>query len=542
MKIKQILSSDKLQEWVLIIFSVFWVLVVMLDYLNKQIYYIPSITHFKYGLLFTGLIALGVILSGSYTRHSIFSKIPPLKVNGLMILGLMIIVVWSIVAGYNVYWKAPLGFQNYLHLALKVITTLGGAFILTLATYSAGNLFRGRLLPQGDQNLLTFALLDISLGFLFYSLILMLLGAFGLLHTYVIIGVLALLILINYQSSFDFTLKTLWSPLKKPDDLHFWGAFIAFMILVYVAMNYLYTQAPFPLGFDARNYYVNIPKLISESGYLIEGFQPYAWSLIMATGFIAFGSPEITMFISVLGGLLSLFAIYDLSKNHIKIGSNSSLLVALLYLITPTVTNHFIIEFKIDLSLVFIQLVIITVFIKWLNSKEGGIQELFSDTKDRNYLIVIGLLMGFCLSIKVLSLFLTVALFVAVWWFYKNIPAVLGSSALAIGLIIASGFDRESGLREYHLSPNITGFALIGIGLAFLLLALLKNKKTFLDVTKSISMIGICCLLTFSPWIYKNYSYTKSLSPIELLVGKKPTPSLNMEDIQKNYNQSIKKQ
>jgi len=540
MKFNKILSSDKLQEWVLIVFSIFWVAVVMLDYLNKQIYYIPSFTHFKYGILFTGLIVLGTILSASYTRQNILIKLPTLKVNGLLIIGLMILFVWSIVAAYNVYWKAPLGLSNYSHLAQKVLTTFGGGFVLTLAVYSVGNLFRSRLLAHLLKSHLTLALLDIALGFLLYSLLLMLLGAFGLLDQYVVLGLIALLILMNYNASLDFMIKTLWAPIKKPEDLNFWGAFLAFMTLVYVAMNYLYTQAPFPLGFDARNYYVNIPKLISESGYLIEGFQPYAWSLIMSTGFVAFNSPEITMFISVLGGLLSLFAIYDLAINHIGIGSNSSMLVVLLYLVTPTVTNHFMIEFKIDLSLVFIQIITLSVILCWIKTKKGTRSiEFFKDkTNDRKLLIVIGLLFGFALSIKVLSLFLVVALFSSFWWITEDLYGVIGTVLSAIGLIILLGLDELSGLSTYHLNSKYISIFSLLTGIGCLGFSFFKSRVLFLQILKSLTIVGFVSVLTFSPWVYKNYTFAKSGSLIQLILGEEPRPKLDVIDIIRNYKET----
>ena len=365
----------------------------------------------------------------------------------------------------------------------------------------------------------------------------MLLGAFGLLDQYVVLGLLLLLILLNYKASFSFLLKTLWTTIKRPKDLNFWGAFVAFMVLVYIAMNYLYTQAPFPLGFDARNYYVNIPKLISETGYLIEGFQPYAWSLIMATGFVAFGSPEITMFISVLGGLLSLFAIYDLAKNHIGIGSNSAFLVVLLYLVTPTVTNHFIIEFKIDLSLVFIQLVTLSLVLHWIKSKKGTRTiEFFNDkSQDTKFLVIVGLLFGFALSVKVLSVFLIIAVFTAFWWIIEDIYGVIGTALSSIGFIILLGLDELSGLSIYHLSSTYVGIISLVIGLGVLIYSFLRSRTLFLQVIKSLTIIGFVTAITFSPWVYKNYTYAKTNSMIEIIIGDNPRPTLDVRDIIRNY-------
>ena len=536
MNIKEKISSLSIQDWIFSIFSIIWVVAVVLDYLNKQVLYIPSITHFKYSLLFGVLSIIGLALSGSFIGFGPLKFLPRLKINGLLILGLIIGIVIAIVAAYNQYWQAPLVVSNYMHLAYNVLFTFGAGAVVCISTYSLGNSFRS-LLDKPSASTLTSHLLDIALGFMIYSLVMMLLGALGVLEQPVLLGTLLLPILYNYKSSFRFIKKIFWDNIKKPTDLNIWGAFLSFMILVYVSMNYLYTQAPFPLGFDARNYYVNISKLIAESAQLIEGFQPYAWSLIMSTGFIAFSSPEVTMFLSVLGGLLSLIAMYDLSKHHLGLGSNYSFLVVLLYLITPTVTNHFIIEFKVDLSLVFVQIVVISYLLNWIKNKTPE-EAFLSSTKDRNHLIILGLLLGFCLSIKVLSLFLIIALLVSFWWYHNDLLAVLGSASVFFGIILLMKLDELSGLRAYHLSPNLTGAISFGLGTTLLGISFYKSNKQFINMSKAIMILGFSALLVFSPWIYKNYVYTKSSSLSKLIIGAKPSPTLTTIDILNNYKKS----
>lgn len=509
----------------------------MLDYFNKQFIYWPSITHFKYTNLFLFLGLIGILLSAYYNDLWFFKKWPRLPINGLAIFGLFMIVIWSVTLAYNKYWKAPLDYTNYLHLLGKGVFTLGCSYLMILSAYSSGNLVRQKLISDQKKN--PFALLDIAIGFMIYTFFLMILGVIGVLDQIVLLGTIVLLGLINYKASIDFIIKTIWTPIKKPSDLNFWGALIMFFILVYISMNYFYTQAPYPLGFDARNYYVNISKLIAEAGALVPGFQPYAWGLVMSTGYIAFNSPEITMFLSALGGILSLVAIYEFCKRYVNLSSNNAALVSLLYLLTPTVTNQFIIEFKIDLTLVFFQFVIINFVMWWLfeSKKEKEGEELLSNRIDRNALIIIGLLLGYCLSIKVLSVFIIFAVFAGLWWQSKDVVGVIGICALTIGLVLLAQLDSISGLREYHLSPNITSYGLLLTGVICMGYSFIKKKKVFINNVKALFLCGIVATAVFSPWVYKNYQFTKSTELTKLIMGDKPRPKLTPSIMAKNYKE-----
>ncbi len=542
MNFKESFSKLTLQDWIFTIFSVLWITIIVTDYLNKQVTYVPSITHFKYTKLFSFLILLGAFLSAYYNRMGFLSKWRAIPINGIFIYALIQLVIWLVTLSYNKYWKAPLDYTNYLHLAGKAIFTLGCTLLLTVAMYSVGNLIRQKLVPS-DSNKLTFKLVDISLGFVVYTSVMMLLGAFDLLDQFILLGVITLMGLLNYKASATFIKETLWTPIQRPKDLNFWGGFLAFMILVYITLNYFYTQAPYPLGFDARNYYVNISKLISEAGGLVAGYQPYAWGLVMSTGYIAFKSPEITMFLSVFGGILSLFAIYDFCKNYIKTSTNISLVVVLLYLLTPTVTNQFIIEFKIDLTLVFFQLTILNFVLWWLYEKKNASvkdHSLLDSKLDFSILCILGVLLGYCLAIKVLSVFLIFSIFIGLWWYSKDLIGVIGLTALILGIVIVAKLDEQSGLRSYHLSPDITSYALLIIGASFLALSFVKNKARFIDFSKALILCSLFIVLVFSPWVYKNYTFTKSTSLVSLIMGDKPRPKLNYNDMNKNYKNSLK--
>ena len=532
--LKKAFSKYTIQDWIFLVFSFLWVSIVILDYLNKQIIYLPSFTHFKYFGLFSILTVIGLTLSMSYCRIGPLKKFKALPVNGVGIFALFLLIICLVTMAYNQYWKASLGISNYAHLLWKALFTLGSAYLVVLAAYSIGNYCR-RFFIKEVSNKFTAGLMDISLGLIIYHFGLLFLGVLGLLNQYAVLVLLAVLIGINFKSGLTFSRIVLWERIPRPTSLSFIGCLIAFFILVYVSLNYFYTQAPFPLGFDARNYYVNIARLLADAEGLIPGFQPYAWGLIMSTGYVAFNSPEVTLFLSVLGGLLSLFAIFHLANSYLKLSLTSSLLVVLLYLLTPTVTNHFIIEFKVDLALLFFQVTTIIVLLYWL-FRTTDKKNLIESRDDWKFLAIIGIMLGFSLSIKVLSAFLIFGIFLGIWWFSKDIIGVIGLSGLAIGLILLTGFDNISGLRKYHLSPNVTGAALFILGLCCMVYSFIRSKRTFLDGVKALAFCGVFIVFTFSPWIYKNYHYTKSLSITKLLMGEKPRPKLNHDQLERNYN------
>ena len=537
-------TKYKLQDWIFTIFSIFWISIIILDYLNKQVIYIPSIRYFKYFGLFTFLGLLGSVLSLWYNKKLFFKKARNLPLNGLLVFVLFIVIVWSVTFAYNQYWKAPLDYTNYLHLFGKGIFTLGCSYLIVLANYSIGNLFRSKVFESPSKSNFTFILLDIALGFVIYTFILMILGSLKLLDQIIVLGIISLMLLANYKNTLNFVLLTLWKPIPRAKDFNFWGGLIAFFVLVYITLNYFYTQAPFPLGFDARNYYVNISRLIADAGGLIPGFQPYAWGLVMSTGYIAFNSPEITLFISILGGLLSLFAIHHFCSKFLGISSNFSWLVVLLYLLTPTVTNHFIIEFKVDLALVFFQMTIVLFLLWWLfdlkKRSSKRISFVLSDRSDYKAIVLLGILLGYCLSIKVLSVFLIFGIFLGLWWYNEDLFGVIGISALGVGFILISGFDSLSGMRDYHKSPTTSGIILASFGVLCLTYSFFKSRSQFMNSLKTVVICGAIALMTFTPWIYKNYTYTKSLSLTKLLMGEKPRPDIDVRSVIQNYREAQK--
>lgn len=541
-RLRTSLSRFTIQDWIFIVFSILWVGVIFIDYLNKQVIYGPSFRYFRYFNLFAFFFVIGSLISLYFNRLLFFKRLKFSVFNGSILVLLFIGIIWAITLSFNHYWQAPLDASHYIHMAGMALFTLGSSYLLIASCYSVGSWIRQRLINIKDDSA-TFVLLDIGIGFVVYTFVMMALGALAILNQMLLLGFMVFFLLLHYEASFRFVKLTLWTPIRCPKTLNFWGGLLAFFVLVYLTMNYLYTQAPFPLGFDARNLYVNISKLVADAEALVMGFQPYAWSLVMSTGYIAFDSPEITLFISSIGGILALFAIYDFTHRYLKVSATMSMLVVMLFLVSPSVTNHWMVEFKVDLALVFFQMITLNLVMWWIfeNKKERKSIALLDNRQDYQIVILIGVLLGYGLSIKVLSIFLVFGLFLAFWYYQRDIVGLLSLALLGFGMIILARLDEMSGLRSYHLSPNITAAICVGLGIIGLAYSFVKSRDRFLSSLKPILICTLVMSLTFAPWVYKNYAYTKSFSIMKLVLGEKPSPNVNARDIIQNYNASKKK-
>jgi len=151
-KLRSTLSKFTIQDWVFVVFAILWVTIIIIDYLNKQIVYGPSFKYFRYFRLFGFFTILGIGLSAYYNRLKWFKKAPKIRINGLVVMLLIIGIIWAITISFNHYWRAPLDHTNYFHLAGMAIFTLGSTFLLVAATYGIGNLSRKRLIPQEDRS------------------------------------------------------------------------------------------------------------------------------------------------------------------------------------------------------------------------------------------------------------------------------------------------------------------------------------------------------------------------------------------------------
>ena len=527
------IKEVKFRRGVYIVFSILWMVIIFFDYIDKHPIYWLSIVKFKYPIWLIINLLMGVLLSAYSTGLGFFKRFGPPKINGILVYLLFLFILILSAFCFNQYMKLDLNINHYSHLVTRSSYTLLGGLIVFLSAFSIGDLVITILFKQVLPTI-TRILSSMALGLFVISLLLFVIGALKILTSIVVIVLLILPILANYKSNIRHLRNWFWEPFQLPKKWSFWSSLMLYGCLVLSTINFFYTQAPFPMGFDARNYYINISQLIAQNEALVPGFQPYAWNLIASVGYIAFLSPEITLFLSTIGIFLSSWGIYELSVRYLTIKPDYAIMVILIFLLTPAIMNHWIIEYKVDLTLLFIQLSILCVLCNWLVNKKEQI--LLSNRSDWNTLLIISLLIGFSLSIKVLSVFLAFGVVLVYYLFHRDRWGSVGIACLGISLPILLQLDNISGVRSYFENPNHAAYLFAFLGVAALAYSMYINIKTHtIPLFKIISITGFVSMLCFSPWVAKNYMDNPKASLVQLLLGKKPQADINVKIIEKNY-------
>ncbi len=527
------------KEGFFIVFSLFWVGILFIDYWDKHPIYWLSLTHYKYWGWTAILGLIGVAFGFSQTEKF---KIPKFPINGLVVFGAFLFTIILTAFCFNQYLQADLDLGNYWHLIERSSYTLICSYIVLLSAYSAGDLIISRTTQMAKIGGNTSFLVKTGTGFLVLVMSLFAMGSVSILTQIPVLILLLAFPLINYKRTISYSKNFFWNKFEFPSSWNFWGYLVAFITLIYSSINFLYTQSPFPLGFDARNYYVNIAQLLADQGSLVKGFQPYAWSLMESVGYIAFFSPEVTMFLATIGGFMSFWGIYELGVRYLKLDANYVLLAVFLFLSTPAINNHWIIEYKVDLALLFVQISILCLTFYWLTEKKSDLktESLIADRFDWQIVIVLGLLMGFALSIKVLSIFLTFGLFVGLWWYNYNRIGAFFIAFFGFGFLIMAHVDDISGLRVYHIKPHQEAIMILLASISILLISMLQEGNKIKENLVATAILVFLSILPFVPWGMKNYKEITGGSLQQIVTGTNPQLEMSIFQFNDNYKASKK--
>ncbi|MEY3368138.1 MAG: hypothetical protein RI973_1293, partial [Bacteroidota bacterium] len=299
--------------------------------------------------------------------------------------------------------------------------------------------------------------------------------------------------------------------------------------------NFAAVNVPMPAGFDALTLYANLPTLIADRHGLVEGFQPYNWSIFMSLGLTLFNSVEVSFGLSWLGGLLSVFALYSLSRNWLKVDINHTMLGLLVFTVIPAFYLQSYGEIKVDLGLLFVYLSILILLLGYAKAyifpdaqpAKDSIQP--ASQGSQSVIGMLGILTGFAVGIKLTTLYFSLALLCTFWFYYHGKRGFFAALSASLGLIFLLKVDQVAGLRQFHLGVTRLQWVLFACS-ALLALGILtaENAKFWQSLRKTI-IYGCFAALAFSPWIVKNYIDSRSLSPQVLLNGVQPQPNLNID-------------
>lgn len=504
----------------LILFSLLWVLILLMYYGNRHQNHILALTEFKQFdfFLFIQLFGIALFLLIQFINSA---KVKRIAYTGTCCLIALIVCMISVLSNFNNFIDETLSIGEIASFVSRFLSILFIIFSISTAMFGAGSFVAKRFgLKEPTISL------QILLGCCALISILFILAALHTLNRISLLITLLTLIGISYKESGMFVRDVLITPLKERGNINYWGFICIYFILIAISINILAVLSPFPYGFDSRNFYMNVTQLIAENNGLVEGFQPYNWQLIMSSGFVLTNSHEVAILLSLLAFLFSIVAINEFMDRILKMNINYRLLVICLFTLTPAVYNQLSVDVKIDFGLLFFQIVILHLFIRGLQEGEFSFK----------HMVLIGILCGFAMGVKFTHLYLIASIVIVYAGLKGGYLGLVGAVMGAIAVFLIAKVDEIGGLRTSHLGVEYVQWLCLLFGIIFFVTLGVTSKEKFWKITRFTLMLGVFTAFPLAPWVAKNYSDTESLSPRTLLMGEAPGAKINAREMIRNYN------
>lgn len=536
-KLNNLVLLKQISKWSVLIFSIFWILYIFLDYWGNHLAaYSNSFSFFPLPVLAVTIVIVSSLLSFALWKWKKRDLLSPFLNGGGIILFSIFWMILSITVHFSSLGYSKFGIDAYAKNISWTLVVIGGIYSLVVTpAFVLGSFFLKKLKVQIKES--EHSIINIAIGLVLLVFVLFILGVCKLLILPVILPVLLLILGVFWRNTFDFWRKSLLAPIVKKEKISPLGVFSFSLLLFFISINTLQVIRPYPYGFDSLSLYSNIASLIQDYHGLVSGFQPYNWSLLMSLGYTLFGKVEFSLGISAMGGLLSIWALLKVSQRWLDI--NHALLTSLLFYSLPTIGFQTYKDIKIDLGLLFIMLAIFIVFINWVDKvviQEAGIPSLKKmvkeyekpvfATKERksflqnyNLIILLGLLSGFAMGIKLTALFIIIAIIGGIWYVKLEQIGVVTVFFSSMTLILLGQLDNMSGLRVYHLGVDIVQWFLLGVSISLIGMLFFRKKESLLGSIKISFIYILFFLLTFMQWPIKNIIESGSYSVGAILNG-----------------------
>ena len=521
------------------VFIVFWVGFIFLDYWQNHLQYIIAFHFFRYLDLTVILALLGAGVTGAVIYAKKSTRNIGLWVNGLSVFLLGLLIILGSVYMFqrkvmNVDFPVPM---DMLRLSVKMFLMTFYTYFIVVSCHALGmymlRTFRFEMSESARP------IVAIAAGIMTWVAVMFVLGIFSLLHWYVLLGLMLVAIVVTGKEAFPFIWKTLFAPLSL-NGVNTLGIASFYILLIVVSLNLLQITIPIPRGWDSVSLYLNVCSLINDYAGLVQGHQPYNWSLFMSLGFIIFDKAEMALSLSFLGGVLSLFALFYLCKNWLKMNVNYALLCVLMFYLIPSIAHQSYLDLKVDLGLLFILLTIVILLIEW-QQRVAAIPEN-AVSLSRAYIILIGLFSGFAIGIKLTALMAFFAVTAVIWWIYNGKTAFLAVFFMMMFAVLLLKLDDMPQLRQFHLQTERFMWIMLALGLVFFVWTAIREREKFLPPLKLSILYTFFFILPIAPWLTKNYIETGGeLSTRALTYGKTRTPATSIQSMQKNWEEKYKK-
>ncbi|MDP7454281.1 MAG: glycosyltransferase family 39 protein [Candidatus Peribacteraceae bacterium] len=280
---------------------------------------------------------------------------------------------------------------------------------------------------------------------------------------------------------------------------------LSWLLLTYVAFNFLSVIRPFPIGWDDLGSYLNRPRLMVSYGHFIFSMAPFFWEYVTSLGYLLFGystalGASVSMMINWSAGLLAVFAIYTFARTYL--GEGKGILSALMYYTLPMVGHFSFADMKIDNAVFFMgTLSVLCVFIYLFPPEDENSER----SNSLSWLIAAGIFSGFAFAIKFTAVMVFVALGAVMLGVMLHWSSLIGVAFVSVALLLNIGRTSERIFGEgFPVSQDVVKNVSIVIALIIFAIPSWKYRKRFKNAFLASFVFGAAIILSVAPWILHN--------------------------------------
>ncbi|MCF7844312.1 MAG: hypothetical protein K9M03_00595 [Kiritimatiellales bacterium] len=319
---------------------------------------------------------------------------------------------------------------------------------------------------------------------------------------------------------------------------------LSWLLITYLAFNFLSVVRPFPIGWDDLGSYLNRPRLMVSYGHFIFSMAPFFWEYLTSLGFLLFGyessfGASASMMINWSAGLLATLSVFTFTSAFL--GKGRGVLAALMYYTLPMVGHFSFADMKID-NAVFLMgvLSMLCVFLFLFNPDEDG--ECRDSYRSMRWLIAAGIFGGFAFAIKPTAVMVLITLGTILVGVMLNWSAFIGMIFIAIAIFTWQGLNITRTLERIfggsvNISPKAFLITSAAIGLVVISAVSVRYKKNIKSTLLAAAIFGASFFVAILPWVaHNNFLHGNIIPRLEFKAPNNISPDLRIYEISDDFD------
>jgi hypothetical protein len=329
-----------------------------------------------------------------------------------------------------------------------------------------------------------------------------------------------------------------WETDAKPWSLR---VVIAWLLVTYLAFNFLNVVRPFPIGWDDLGRYMNQPRLLVSYGAFIPTLSTFSWEYLTSVGFLLFGYDSIfgatlSMLVNWSAGLLAVLSVLLFGRAYL--GQGRGTLAALLYYTLPMVGHFSFADMKVDNAIFAVGT--LSLLAGFLAAFPPGSGEEGDDAGDGApvlwLLALAGILGGFAFGMKPTAIMTVMGAGAVILGARLGWAGMLGAAFLSLSAFVGQGTLQVAEVSgrvfgDASILPRGLTFAVLAvIGLAFLAYSLRSRIAALRPLATQVGVFLLAFVVVILPWIVvNNASYGRLPLRLELSHANALAPTLAID-------------